>query len=546
MILGLFNGMGFFSCLFLISRRFKTNIAKDFFVLQLVLLKTKTINYLIMKKILIAIALLIASVNINAQDIQFTSGPVYQKNELPNPETRIFSNADGGYYVLQQQYVLKYFQTFVWLARFNAKHELMWEKNITQGNILGKSYDTEGFTFLKNGKMILFLSLWDDKRKANLLITNEISADGVKSETLTEIAAVAAEKMAKRGLFNVKASDDGSKVMIQFEPERVKETKEQIRFTVLDMDMKKLWENTFTLSYDWEKGVNNDAMVSNDGKIFIVKKTYLKYDPQYDVLVTDAEGKNMKQTKIDLSGKKFASIHYQFNQTQDLIIAGMNSEDGKVVVFGTTSHGVYYRKVDNKTMEISASMDNKFEKPIKNLELRNTIISNDGRMYIFAERYWEERSASGRMKDGFPEDDLKYNNYEAVVVSLDATGKMQYVQTVPKEQKTMNDFGANSGFVSAVDDGVALVMFNDNELKYITNPTSKQMDDLRNSRIPVIAAINTDGKVAYLPQFNSGIGGARLYVWLNCHIYENAADGSTILRATSPAGEYKMARMIIK
>ncbi len=483
---------------------------------------------------------------LKAQNIQITAGPIYKQNELPEPSTLIRPIADGGYYVLQQQYVLKYFQTFVWLSRFNSKNELLWEKNITQGNILGKMYDTEGFAFLPNDKMVLFLSLWDDKRKANVLYTNEIGSDGTKSEALTEIAAENAEKMAKRGNFTVKSSADGSKVMIQFEPERIKDTKEQLKFTVADANLKTIWANTFTLSYDWDKAVNNDAMVANDGKVFVVKKTFLKYDPQYDVLVADEAGKNIKQLKIDLSGKKFATINYQLNSAQDLIITGFNSEDGKVVAGGTTSHGAYYRKVDNKSMEMTASMDNKFEKPYKNLTLRKTCLASDGKMFLFAEKYWEEKSASGRMKDGWPVDDIHYNNNEALVVSLDAAGKLVYNQVINKEQKSTNDLGANNGIITAVDEGVALVMFNDYELKYIPNPTPKQSDDLRYSRIPVIAAINTDGKVAMLPQFNTPVGGVRSTVWPNSLIYENAPDGSIIFRASNVSGEYKMARLTIK
>ena len=205
-----------------------------------------------------------------AQEPQFSWNVANTKPNL-NITSKFYGNLTDGIFVYNSIPPSGMeFNPSITVECFNDKLDRNFKKNITVDPL----EDFVNVVYL-NKKAFHFKSLFSKDAGKNTLNAIGINADGSFDKPIA-IAGINAEKLAKRGRFDVASSPDGKKLVILSEPEWIKDENEKITITLYNEKLEKLWSSEQTYSYPWTRAVYNEPFVNNDGTVFILKKTDMK------------------------------------------------------------------------------------------------------------------------------------------------------------------------------------------------------------------------------------------------------------------------------
>ena len=341
---------------------------------------------------------------------------------------------------------------------FNDKLDRNFKKNITVEPL----EDFVNVVYL-NKKVYHFKSLFSKDAGKNTLNAIGINPDGSFDKPIA-IGNINAEKLAKRGRFEVASSPDGKKLVILSEPEWIKDENEKITISLYNEKLEKIYSTEQTYSYPWTRAVYNEPFVNNDGTVFILKKTDMKGEGNtYSVF--SFNGKSLKEFKIQLDGnKKAATMVKTFSPEGNLTIAGYYTEDAKVKIgTGTAYHGSFINSFDKSGETTKITAVNPFEKR-KDIAAKS-IIFNGNNIILMGEELFVNAKSAGTSQDMFAKD-YTYAANNIWIDGCDASGKSIYGTSIKKDNSSNNDFGRWNSYFSALMKGKIYVIFNDEKYKY--------------------------------------------------------------------------------
>ena len=369
---------------------------------------------------------------------------------------------------------------------FNDKLDRNFKKNITVEPL----EDFVNVVYL-NKKAYHFKSLFSKDAGKNTLSAIGINPDGSFDKPFT-IGNINAEKLAKRGRFEVASSPDGKKLVILSQPEWIKDENEKITISLYNENLEKIYSTEQTYSYPWTRAVYNEPFVNNDGTVFILKKTDMKGEGNtYSVF--SFNGKSLKEFKIQLDGnKKAATMVKTFSPEGNLTIAGYYTEDAKVKIgTGTAYHGSFINSYDKSGETTKITTVNPFEKR-KDISAKN-IIFNGNNMILMSEEIFVNAKSAGTSQDMFAKD-YTYAANNIWIDGFDASGKSIYGTSIKKGNSSSNDFGRWNSYFGELMKGKIYVIFNDEKYKY--DEKKKAVIFGGSPRIAVYATIDPNTGVA--------------------------------------------------
>ena len=379
------------------------------------------------------------------------------------------------------------FNPSITVEYFNGKLDRGFKKNIT----VDPMEDFVDVVYL-NKKAYHFKSLFSKDAGKNTLNAIGINPDGSFDKPVS-IANISAEKLGKRGRFNVAASPDGKKLLILSQPEWIKDENEKITISLYNEKLEKIWSSEQTYSYPWTRAVYNEPFVNNDGTAFILKKTDMKGEGNTYSIFTFT-GKALKEYKIQLDGNKKAITHASaFSPEGNFIVAGYYTEDAKVKIgFGTAYHGSFITSIDKAGESANFNTVNPFEKR-KDIVAKN-IIFNENKIILMGEEFFTtSRSAEKDPKVPMAEQDMfakdyTYNANKIFIDGFDAAGKPVYNTSIKKDNNSRNDFGRWNSYFGAIMKGKLYIIFNDEKYKY--DEKKKAISFGSSPRIAVFATVD--------------------------------------------------------
>jgi len=368
---------------------------------------------------------------------------------------------------------------------------------------LGKvSRSFEGMS-LFNEKIILFTSHKDKKTKVKKLyydVYNPKTLSLIKQGTEIVNYQANSKMFRSSGGFNIYYSEDNQMMGVIIYLPYEKNAKQKFEAVVFDSDFNKVSSRKYELPVLDSKMSMGGAHLSNSGEFFVAATEYLGEKKIFKPSkvkrhIYQLNENGLFDYVLKLKGKYIYSYTFKTNEYDDLILAGLYTEAGKVGVAGT-----FYLRWDSKDNNVdvehleafpddfitqgwSDRSKKKAEKKKKAPTLykymvRQLVTTNDGGALLVAEQYYSVtrtyRSSNGATRT------VTYYYYNDIIVSrLDEDGNFKWNKKVRKYQVSTNDGGYYSSFAFHFDDNNIYIMYNDNIKNY--DESGKPVSD--NSRI---------------------------------------------------------------
>ncbi len=468
-----------------------------------------------MKKTFIWLLFLLPFVT-TAQTINFTIGSERTMSASENPEVITFRIKNNNY-VLFKKFKMSEGMLLHLEGFSDPSDSYLCSQDIPTPHEPNEIAIFEGFTAL-NDRMYLFRSVFKKDEKKCVLFAHDVNEKGIVSSSGKEIAFIPAEKAMNSGNFIINASADGKSFVVLSEYPFVKETKEKFAVSSFDNSLNQLWTKEIELIYDSKRGPSNTPIISNSGVAYVIKKVEgPKNADFYTSYQISDKGNKVKENLIQMTDpKKIVNFSTTIEESSnDLIITGYYTEDGKVVFGGTGFKGVFYTRVSGSTSDIKVNTTTAFDKTRSNLNIVK-VLSIKGSTFIVGEDRLENNLAT-EQKDskGFPIYNREFVTRDIYVTILDENGKLITDNTLEKDNKSIEDSGiANSVAVCQVGEQLMLV-YNGYQYKYDGQEHKVVGPGLASIKIPVIQFFSYDGsKGKTFAMIDSNVGGKKGVVYL--------------------------------
>jgi hypothetical protein len=219
-----------------------------------------------------------------------------------------------------------------------------------------------------------------------------------------------------------------------------------------------------------EKNVKIEKLkLSNKGDIAVLIKKELEDkkkdgpDDEYTLFSYLNATKKLEEFVLKLDGKFTNDINYEFDEFNNLQIAGFYSGTNK-----SSAEGYFYQSINTTDGSLQKDAESAFAQEfivaavgekkakkvdeLKNFHMRKILPLNDGRTVLIAEKYYII----------YDDNEFKYNYEDMYVIMLDKTGEYEWVQKVLKYQFTLNDGGLYCSFCSIANESEVILIYNAN------------------------------------------------------------------------------------
>lgn len=397
---------------------------------------------------------------------------VYNK-VAKNAEIQLLGQPGTGYYIVskqppedgQQSILRSAFNPIITVEYFNSRQEKTFSKDMTAG----REDDYVTAVYFDN-KLLIITALFNKNAGKNTLWAKGVNADGTVDK-LVEIGSITAEKLSKRGHFNVEASADGSKLLVLSQPEYEKEQNEKFNIALFASGFVKVWNSAQIFPYVWGKSTDNRPYVNNLGTAFILKKMDVKGEnDKWSVFSFD--GKLLKEHKMAFEGdRNLASVVTAFSPEGDFTVGGYYTERGKVSIRGNlVINGNFLYRVDVAGQELKLGVFNAYDKRkdvvAKYLLFNNSSIILTGEVYSVTDKLAVKEPGTPSSAQSLFARDYFYTASDIIVDGMDQTGKPLYNTKIEKNNSSRNDNGYWVSYFAGIVNGKLLLVFNDDKYNY--------------------------------------------------------------------------------
>ncbi|MFT6746577.1 MAG: hypothetical protein ACJAZ2_000918 [Glaciecola sp.] len=395
---------------------------------------------------------------------------------------------------------------------------------------------------LMGDHFVVLASYYDKKTKQNTIVFYKIDkSNGKIVDGHKELFSIDVEKKRRRGTFNVRVTEDDSKILIQHTGYYKKKDRVIATFKLFNADLEVIEEFTEDFKKrDKENSIDyiSNLVIDNDGSIFYLKLGF----ENYTIVSLDAnKGYEKWEDRVDIEELEPRSVishlRFTFDKKGDLVLFGFYNERKKGL------KGVYFSRINNLTKEIEVSKLSKFDadfldqfrserqkkkaakgKKAKDGKLREIfnlieiLPKEDGGIAVVAESYTYSNTLDygsvGISNDNEIREKITYGNMLAI--NLSSSGEMLWAKFLPKnqyfyQQSVMRYFivgthgfsfylPVNSynytkyySYVAAMDKQDLIIMFNEHKNNKLNDLKTKKkgMQKVKKSR-PVAYLLNLE------------------------------------------------------
>lgn len=438
-----------------------------------------------MKKLLV-VALLISSVSLQAQTVEFIEPRNVQG--VSEAEFSTFTVGDN-YYVLQKRFrMMAPVMYDLQLDAYDAARKPIGSNSIDKTLEMGDANIYEGIFPMKD-RLVMFKSEYSKASgsKMSYLWYYPFTANGTRQKK-QQLLTINAESAANSGNFGVNASPDGTKVAVISELPYEKEGMEKCVVTVFDNQFKQLWKKEYVFPYESSKAPKNEIFVNNEGVAFILKRIAVKkaFD-QFSVFTFNGNGATVTEKKIELeNGFTISTWKNLFTTAGDLQIAGYFYMDKKVGINVEVPDGTFLIEVKAATGDLSASKFKlSYGTVLHPIQLFRT--PDNGLLLV-----GESMITNSTPKPGAA---FEYNyDYKAGNVhftKMDAGGTVQWNYDLRKDMRSAGDGGRFLGSYTWLKGNDINVLYLD---EWSRHDGKGQFIEFGSRRVNVVSTIGMDGK----------------------------------------------------
>ncbi len=464
-----------------------------------------------MKNLIITITLAVLSVFSSAQveEMEIIWGQPYHSKK--SVVTDIISSDDGEIYAIKRN--LGLFNQDVFIERYNDLEP------IGSSEI---SFEEVGrFDVMKN-IIKLGKDLWMLNFKSNY---DEASLDAhyLDKETLNplgEVVPIFDLSLERRlryayGGFDYVISRDEQKIAFVTQYPGDKDDHAELGLQVHDNRFDLLWEYDLELPYKKELVDITGIDVSSNGQLLCLIKVFEPKSEfstkrsssfQYHLITADGSGKHHDAIIALESGNPIQHLHFEITKEQEVILAGFYGsgccdilgtfflkldENQKLKQISTEAFGIDFI-TQGSTLRQREKLGRKLEKGqelgLDKVDFRNFILRSDGSVVLIGELY----AVAMTSRNGSESYPSHFNYKDIIVVSISASGEIEWSKKILKRQLTTDDGGFMSSFVLAVNHDKLHIVFND----HMDNLGVEKMSELntysRNPKTSIVAMVSLD------------------------------------------------------
>lgn len=333
---------------------------------------------------------------------------------------------------------------------------------------LGKEKLLHQFVVQSKNDYYVFASTWDSKTDKNTLYFQRLDHQTLSPKGgLKKVLETVSGTARQNGRMDFRYSPDSSKILVYSNPFLKKDEPEQFEFVVFDRDMNPIWTRKATLPYEERQNRINDAVVDNNGNVFIMDEEGYVDDrfcggcptvnSNHIVFAFSQDSEKPIELLLDPGDKHLVNMKFHFNSKEELICVGFSAKDASTHV-----SGVYFLKINTKSKEVIEAKDSSFglEKPFYLYVFRQIIPIENGGYILLGEYYDHIRTeTAGANGASYPSHEYTFDNI--LIVGIDNSGGIKWQTEIPKHQHSTNNGGVYSSFGAMAFDDHIMLIYND-------------------------------------------------------------------------------------
>ena len=441
----------------------------------------------------------------------------------------IIGDFDDNVLVVMQQKRAYYIRTY------NAKLE---PRKLVEIPMTYNNKEMEFASAVKLEKRLFILSIFNNKKKhKTYLLYREYSPQTLKPiGKLTIMGEIPYKSRYDKGDFSYTFSQNKKRILLYHNLPYNKGGNQKLAFAVLDTNLKTIWKENITLSYNDKLFVVADYEVDDEGNVYVIGKKYRgklkdvidgKINFKYIILGYFNQGQEEREYELN-AGKKFITdVRLAIDPDLNLICAGLYTD-------GLRSYAVsgsFMLKIDHNSGAVTTSKFHKFdidfltsllsekqkEKKKKkaaknkkdkdgefyNYDMRRLILRDDGGVLLIGERSYYRVYTTYNATTGSYSTTYYYFREPILVVNFNPDGSVKWERLVPKWQGQVNNSYYLS-FIPAVFQDKVIFFYNDNvENSHIKNIVDYKMYKPTIKKTDFIAySIDSQGEEERVKLFN--------------------------------------------
>ena len=381
-------------------------------------------------------------------------------NDAPFNEEKLYYAENCHYFFEKYDDNMKQISSKELDVEFNAKKDI---------------FDFVKFGMLGN-QLFAISYKFDEGKAENILQYHTISDEGVINKSPTVISSYTTTNKYNKGLkdnsYRVLLSPNNKKMaIINAELEFPKNTsgKKSIEIQFFNENSEEVSKERFDLPIT-EKNVKLEKLkLSNTGDLAALFKKEPEDkkkdgpDAEYTLFTYLNSSKKLEEFAVKLDGKYTNDINFEFDDFNNLQVAGFYSGTNK-----SSAEGYFYQSINTsnatKQKDAEAGFTQEFivaavgakkaknTDELRNFHMRKIIPLKDGRTILLAEKYYII----------YDDNTFKFNYEDMYVIMLDKTGEYEWVQKVLKYQYTIGDGGLYCSFCSIANESEVVLIYNAN------------------------------------------------------------------------------------
>lgn len=437
-----------------------------------------------MKHLAIAACIALGTIQANAQDFSIKESGSVEMEKQKDSKAHSFTAGNTHYFITQ------YFDSPVW--EYNMQSINVDGTNLQNAalkldvGVFNSSFSISDVIGLGNDAYAI-VEHYNSDGGERVLWARKMSADGTIEESGKDILTIEFEKMLRAGRLMTATSPDGSKLaavgVLPFD----KKAPAKIRVAVYGESLNEISSSEFELPGLAIKNARYEAVVANDGTLYISRYTYRPKDGiGFTIFQLDPKTAEVEQSySIDAPEKKtIGSYMFTTNDKNEMIVAASLLASTSVSVGGAPNKEIIIWRNENKDGDVMEI--NTYDNEPQNFEITGMYLIGET-LFVTGEEAKEEKNSPANTTPTTANSTFTYSHEEEYILGFNPSGQKIFELMIDQKMSATNT--KHSLYSAAhVIDGELVYIFNDQFLKY------RDDDDIASGgTIPVAVTIDPTG-----------------------------------------------------
>lgn len=379
--------------------------------------------------------------------------------------------------------------------------------------------------FWLDDHFLLFTSYYDKDNDQNRAFASLLNKEGETIKSMFEVDRIDNVTSKKNtGHFAFQLSPDSNYVMAFHNTPFRAEENANFSVKLYDAALNHLWQKKFKMPYADSDFEVVTALIDNIENVYMVCRLYgqgvfraseMTANKKYTLFHYNHRGRKLTEYEINVDNKWIQSARFQMLNDSTLLAGGFYSGTGKGNIAGTfyvrfnmrsgklVNHG-FENLPRNTVIDITYNDDLMFG-GLASFELRKMLPRQDGSMILVAEKSYTTTSTYFDPYTGQRLVNYYYHDDDVLLVSMSATGKMEWTAIIPKNQTTSNEEGSYSSIAVNIYNEEVYVFFNDHpgNVDMVRKPGEMRILNNFSKSIAMMAQVDRSGSVVVAPLFSN-------------------------------------------